>query len=50
MNDLYGWKNGWKIMNFIMNVANKHYFFEKINKKNKVETIYVGFFQNNLTN
>jgi len=33
-----------------MNVANKHYFCKKINKRNRVETIYVGFFQNNLTN
>jgi len=39
-----------KRMNFLMNVANKHYFCEKINKRNRVETIYVGFFQNNLTN
>ncbi len=36
-------------INFIMNVANKRYFCEKLNKRNKVETIYVGFFQNNLT-
>ncbi len=33
-----------------MNVANKHYFCEKFNKRNRVKTIYVGFFQNNSTN
>jgi hypothetical protein len=25
-------------------------FLQKLNKRNKVKTIYVGFFQNNLTN
>jgi hypothetical protein len=33
-----------------MNLANKHYFCRKFNKRNRVETIYVGFFQNNSTN
>jgi hypothetical protein len=37
-------------MNFILNVANKCYFFEKLNKKNKVETIYGDFFQHKSTN
>jgi hypothetical protein len=47
MNDIYGWK---KWMNFILNVGNTCYFCGKLNKKNKVETIYVGFFSNNSTN
>jgi hypothetical protein len=33
-----------KRMNFIMNIGNKQYFCGKLNKRNKVETIYVGFF------
>ncbi len=37
-------------MKFILNIGNKCDFCEKLNKKNKVETIYVSFFQNNLTN
>jgi hypothetical protein len=37
-------------MNFILNVDNKCYFYKKLNQKNKVKTIYVGFFQNNSTN
>ncbi len=37
-------------MNFILNVAKKCYFCRKLNKRNKVETIYVGFFQNKSTN
>jgi len=36
--------------NFIMNLANKHYFYRKFNKRNRIETINVGFFQNNSTN
>jgi len=39
-----------KKMNFILNVGNTHYFCKKLNKRNKVETIYARFFQNNLTN
>jgi hypothetical protein len=39
-----------KGMNFILNIGNKRYFCKKLNKRNKVETIYVGSFQNNLTN
>jgi hypothetical protein len=54
MNDIYGlkiWmKNGRKWMNFILNVANKCYFCRKLNKRNKVEGVYVGFFQNKSTN
>jgi hypothetical protein len=34
-------------INFILNVANKCYFCGKLNKKNKVEIIYVGFFITN---
>jgi hypothetical protein len=45
MNDIYGWKYGQKWTNFILNVGNKHYFSKKLNKKNRVETIYVGFFK-----
>ncbi len=39
-----------KCMNFILNVGNKCYFCGKLNKRNKVEIIYVGFCQNNSTN
>jgi hypothetical protein len=39
-----------KWMNFILNVANKCYFCRKLNKRNRVGTIYVGFFQNKSTN
>jgi len=39
-----------KWMKFIQNIGNKYYFCEKLNKRNKVETIYVGFFQNNSIN
>jgi len=46
MNDPYGLKYGLKEwMNFILNVSNKHYFCEKLSKRNKVETIYLGFFK-----
>jgi hypothetical protein len=37
-------------MDFIANLAKKHHFHKKINKINRVGSIYVGFFQNNLTN
>ncbi len=42
------WVKIWR--NFILNVGNKQYFCKKLNKKNMVEIIYVGFFQNNSTN
>ncbi len=49
---VHGWmiimdRNGWKRMNFILNIGNYHYCHKNLNKRNKVETIYVGFFQNN---
>jgi len=37
------WIKKW--MNFILNIGNNHYFCKQMNKKNKVETIYVGFFK-----
>jgi hypothetical protein len=38
-----------KWMNFILNVANKCYLCGKLNRRNRVETIYVSFFQNKST-
>jgi len=38
-----------KRMNFILNVGNYSYFCEKLNKRNNVETIFVGFFQKKFT-
>jgi hypothetical protein len=48
--------HGWMIfmdekrMNIILNVGNTCYFCKNLNKRNRVKTIYVGFFQNNSTN
>jgi hypothetical protein len=33
-----------KMDEFLMKVGNKHFFCEKMNKKNKVEIFYVGLF------
>jgi uncharacterized protein (DUF2132 family) len=45
MNDIYGWKCGWKQNgNFFMNVGNIQFFYKHLNKRNKVEAIYVGLF------
>jgi hypothetical protein len=38
-----------KWTNFILNVGSYHYFCKNLNKKNRVEIIYIGFFQNNST-
>jgi hypothetical protein len=49
MDEWFVWiKKKMKKMNFIMNVANKHYFCKKFNKRNNVE--FMLFFQNNSTN
>jgi hypothetical protein len=43
MNDIYRWKQNRKIF---MDVGNIHFFSEHVNKRNKVEAIYVGLFWN----
>ncbi len=48
MDEWFLWMKQW--VNIILNFGKKRYFCKNLNKKNKVETIYIGFFQNNSTN
>ncbi len=45
MNEQGLWMKIWiKNLNLFFNVGNRCYIYEKLNKRNMVETIYVGFF------